>query len=438
MYNIFISYRREGGYELARLVYEHLLLEGYNPFFDIEELRNGDFNVKLYDTIEECDDFVLILNKNALDRCENEKDWLRLEISHAIEHDKNIIPFMVNGFEWPKVPIPGFEKLSKYNGVVFSKDYFQATIDKLKSMLRSKTKKLINNTKQKGHRLSNQYFSLDDKKEVKRLKIQQKLLETFDRPIYDKVLLNMNNIKVLDVGSNNGDFIMDRIGNVYDVEKIVGLEYDNKAVEYANKKYGIDNKIVFYNLNVEDEDLGEQLETIMENISIESFDVINISMVILHLKNPYKLLRELKTKLKPGGFIIIKDIDDGLNLAYPDENREFERVVNICGKNETAGHRKSGREIYTYLKRCGYKDIVLEKSGLSTIGMDNDERSALFHTYFSFILEDLKIMRERYPNNQDIYNDLKWYESIYDDLEIKFQEESFYFNLGFVLFTAKK
>ena len=28
----------------------------------------------------------------------------------------------------------------------------------------------------------------------------------------------MHNIKVLDVGSNNGEFIMDWIGNVYDVE----------------------------------------------------------------------------------------------------------------------------------------------------------------------------------------------------------------------------
>ena len=28
----------------------------------------------------------------------------------------------------------------------------------------------------------------------------------------------MNNIKVLDVVLNNGDFVMDRIGNVYDME----------------------------------------------------------------------------------------------------------------------------------------------------------------------------------------------------------------------------
>ena len=95
MYNVFISYRRDGGYELARLVYEHMHAAGLNPFFDLEELRSGPFNTRLYSAIEECDNFVLVLPKGALERCSIEGDWLLLEIEHAIKHGKNIVPLML-------------------------------------------------------------------------------------------------------------------------------------------------------------------------------------------------------------------------------------------------------------------------------------------------------------------------------------------------------
>ncbi len=31
MYDVFISYRRDGGFEMARLLYEHLKSAGLNP-----------------------------------------------------------------------------------------------------------------------------------------------------------------------------------------------------------------------------------------------------------------------------------------------------------------------------------------------------------------------------------------------------------------------
>ena len=70
--------------------------------------------------------------------------------------------------------------------------------------------------------------------------------------------------------------------------------------------------------------------------------------------------------------------------------------------------------------------------------MDYDERSALFDTYFSFIIEDLEIMRQRYPNNQEILENYEWYKEHYEELEEQFQDEALFFNLGFILYTAKR
>ena len=92
-YDIFISYRRSS-YETANLIATRLKAAGYSVFFDMETLRSGKFNVQLYDVIDGCTDFVLVLPPGALDRCVNEDDWVRLETCRAMAAKKNIIPVM--------------------------------------------------------------------------------------------------------------------------------------------------------------------------------------------------------------------------------------------------------------------------------------------------------------------------------------------------------
>lgn len=41
-YEIFISYRRDGGVDYARMIYLELKGRGYNTFFDYNSLRDGD------------------------------------------------------------------------------------------------------------------------------------------------------------------------------------------------------------------------------------------------------------------------------------------------------------------------------------------------------------------------------------------------------------
>lgn len=128
---IFISYRRTGGEFIAHLLYERLSQLGYSVFLDIETLRSGRFNEALYDRIEECDDFILILSENALDRCSNSEDWVRLEIESAIQKKKNIVPIMLRGFEFP-VDLPdSISEVKYYNGIPASSDTFDSAIQKL-------------------------------------------------------------------------------------------------------------------------------------------------------------------------------------------------------------------------------------------------------------------------------------------------------------------
>ena len=91
-YDMFISYRREGGAQYARILQLMLRQKGYQVFLDYDELTDGIFSDHIKNAIKETPIFILILSKNAIDRCTNENDWLRQEILFALENNKKIIP----------------------------------------------------------------------------------------------------------------------------------------------------------------------------------------------------------------------------------------------------------------------------------------------------------------------------------------------------------
>ena len=136
-YDVFISYRRDGGAETAKHLRDVLTERGYRVFFDTDSLRSGDFNRKLFDVIDGCKDFLLILSPGALDRCENEGDWVRLELAHALELKKNVVPVMSGSFVFPETLPADIDAVRWQNGVSVNIEFFDAMIDKLVSFLES-------------------------------------------------------------------------------------------------------------------------------------------------------------------------------------------------------------------------------------------------------------------------------------------------------------
>lgn len=136
-YDVFISYRRNGGDSFAMILKNELRDRGLRVFHDIESLRSGDFNKQLYKEIEESRKVVLVLPPNALDRCINDSnDWVRLEIEHAINCGKDIIPIMMRGFVFPNnLPAP-LDTIAKYQGLEPRMDHtFQSSMDYLVSLI---------------------------------------------------------------------------------------------------------------------------------------------------------------------------------------------------------------------------------------------------------------------------------------------------------------
>lgn len=136
-YDVFISYRRDGGDSFAMILKNELKERGLKVFHDVESLRSGDFNKQLYKEIDESKKIVLVLPPNALDRCiNNPNDWIRLEIEHAIGAGKDIIPIMMRGFTFPdNLPEP-LDRIAKYQGLEPRMDHtFQSSMDYLVSLI---------------------------------------------------------------------------------------------------------------------------------------------------------------------------------------------------------------------------------------------------------------------------------------------------------------
>ena len=135
---VFISYRREGGSRLARVVQMELERRGFPCFLDVDDLGAEHFDERLLQEIERAPNTVVVLAPGSLDRCRRQDDWLRREIEHALRHSRNIVPLLADGFQFPpEAEMPAnLQDLQRLNGVVYSHEYFIAAFDKLEGFLK--------------------------------------------------------------------------------------------------------------------------------------------------------------------------------------------------------------------------------------------------------------------------------------------------------------
>ena len=272
--------------------------------------------------------------------------------------------------------------------------------------------------------------------EGKRLKVQSDLLLRSDKPIYTEVMNRHLGGTVLDIGCNEGDAAMSRFEGL-EVGEYVGIDVSEVAVQHAQEKYG-DDDTHFFVLDVMDNNAASMLASVLRGLRIDRVDVICISFVLLHVSDPDKLLKLVYPFLNVGGQIIIKDIDDGDNRATPDPDGRFAESYKIAATCRNGGNRIIGREIPRMLKSTGFRDIACRVKGISSIGMNEEQKQALWDTYYGFFTEVAK-QECKYTNGgqQAIWN-YGWCHYWLPTLHERFMAPTFEFTLGICTYTATK
>ena len=130
---VFISYRRTNQFT-ALAIFKDLTSRGYDVFFDYNSIKAGDFEQIILREIEARGHFLLVLTPSALERCKEPGDWVRREIEHALQHQRNIIPLTFEGFDFTdmdKYLDGNLQRLKNYNALRVPIDYFDAAMDRL-------------------------------------------------------------------------------------------------------------------------------------------------------------------------------------------------------------------------------------------------------------------------------------------------------------------
>ena len=125
MFDVFISYRRSDGAELAKAVRDYLMSRGLRVFLDTRELIDGQFfDTQLPERVIETPNYVLIATPDAF-KFRDGEDWVREEIKLAVSEfkknpqDRSVIPFVPNGTVFPESGLPeGLEDLPRFNRIL--------------------------------------------------------------------------------------------------------------------------------------------------------------------------------------------------------------------------------------------------------------------------------------------------------------------------------
>jgi hypothetical protein len=97
--DVYVSYRRSAGEDLARLVAAGLTKRGFRVQVGSRDSAGGIAGNLA--AIENAPDFVVLLTPGALDPA-IEDDETRIEVAHALEHERNIVPVIVPPFARPR------------------------------------------------------------------------------------------------------------------------------------------------------------------------------------------------------------------------------------------------------------------------------------------------------------------------------------------------
>ena len=132
---VFISYRRVN-VPWALAIYQHLTHHGYDVFFDYQGIASGDFERVILENIKARGHFLVLLTPSALERAGDKDDWLRREIETALATRRNIVPLMLENFDFDARSIKehltgSLADLRRYNALRIPADFFNAAMNRL-------------------------------------------------------------------------------------------------------------------------------------------------------------------------------------------------------------------------------------------------------------------------------------------------------------------
>lgn len=192
-------------------------------------------------------------------------------------------------------------------------------------------------------------------------------------------LAEMSAAHVLDVGCLDGFNTHLKFAPYDNIERIVGIDPNIDGITHAR--------------NVIDDTRFSWKTCTLKDFQADpdSFDVVYLSHTFQHLPDKPAMLERILQLLKPGGFAVIKTVDDSMKTSSPDPEHLMDQVLAFYDKHVRPftphtldTDRYNGSKCYSLLKDAGFDDVRLGVFHTDTAEKTTAEREALFErmTYF--------------------------------------------------------
>lgn len=226
--------------------------------------------------------------------------------------------------------------------------------------------------------------------EMERLYGQNRLIKEYEQPVYDLLLADRQKVNILDIGCNNGRKMADRFAK-YCAQNVIGIEFHETLVVEAQKQH-LNEGFSFFQMDVEAEDFGGRISEVMKKYDIKGFDLINMSFLLSHLKNPPAVLKKLRKILDEDGKLVIVEAEDSLIKMVPDTYRLLELFLEALRADIFSGDRKFGKKVSRMLKESGYREITAHETSICAAEGERQKKELMFNTFFSYLPEDFRIL----------------------------------------------
>jgi ubiquinone/menaquinone biosynthesis C-methylase UbiE len=191
-----------------------------------------------------------------------------------------------------------------------------------------------------------------------RLRMLARVMQPFTHALFDRVGVGAG-MSCLDAGCGGGDVTFDLARRVASTGRVIGIDLDQIKLGLARDEaatLGLDN--VFF----------RQAEIGACHFESE-FDVIYSRFLLTHLPAPVAAIARMRHWLKPGGVLVVEDIDFSGHFCHP-ESPVLRRYVELYRQavQRRGGDPQIGPRVPSLLVDAGFDDVamhVVQPAGIS-------------------------------------------------------------------------
>lgn len=180
-----------------------------------------------------------------------------------------------------------------------------------------------------------------------RLRVLGRIMHPTSMALFDRCGIK-DGMACLDVGCGGGDVTLELARRVAPTGAVVGLDIDEEKVRIARaeaEQRGVAN------VDFRVSDIGDAAGP-------PAFDLVYARFLLTHLREPEGAVGGFRRKLRPGGLLVVEDIDFSGHFTHP-ESEAFRRYHALYCATVTrrGGDPNIGPRLPGLLRQAGFQDI---------------------------------------------------------------------------------